>query len=58
MDTLGRQVEPEDFDGHQTIAFRFIGTKYRTQSTGTDLMKYSKWTEGVWRGGAGNFRVQ
>jgi len=30
MDTLGRQVEPEDFDGHQTIAFRFIGTKYRT----------------------------
>ena len=27
-------------------------------NTGTDLMKYSKWTERVWRGGAGNFRVQ
>ena len=58
MDTLGRQVESEDFDGNQAIALRFVRAKHRTQSAGTDLMKYPKWTEGVWRGGAGNFRVQ
>jgi hypothetical protein len=58
MDALGRQVEPEDFDGNQPIALRFIRAKHRTQSTGTDLMEDTKWTEGVWRGGTGNFRVQ
>jgi hypothetical protein len=58
MDTFGRQVEAEDFDRNQAIALRFVRTKHRTQSTGTDLMKYPKWTKGVWRGGAGNFRVQ
>ena len=58
MDTFGRQVEAEDFDRNQAIAIRFVRTKHRTQSTGTDLMKYAKWTKGVWRGGAGSFRVQ
>ena len=58
MDTFGLQVEAEDFDRNQAIAFRFVRTKHRTQRTGTDLMKYPKWTKGVWRGGAGNFRVQ
>ena len=58
MDALGRQVEAEHFDGNQPIAFRFVRAKHRAQSTGTDLMKYPKWTKGVWRGGAGNFRVQ
>src|SRR5262249_38302962 len=58
MGTLRRQVESEDLDRHEAIALRFVRTKHRPQSTGTDLMKYSKWTEGVWRTGAGNFRVQ
>ena len=58
MDALGRQVEAEDFDGNQAVALWFIRTKHRTQSTGTDLMEDTKWTEGVWRAGAGNFRVQ
>ena len=49
MDAFGRQVEPEDFDGDQPIALRFIRAKHRTQSTGTDLMEHAKWTEGVWR---------
>jgi hypothetical protein len=49
MGSLGRQVETEDFDRYEAIAFRLVRTKNRPQSTGTDLMKYSKWTEGVWR---------
>ena len=58
MHPLRRQVEAEDFDRHQAIALRLVRAKHRPQSTGTDLMKYSKWTESVWRSGAGNFRVQ
>lgn len=47
MNTFGRKVEPEDFDRHQAITIWFVRAKHRPQSTGTDLMKYSKWTEGV-----------
>ena len=49
MGTLRRQVEAEDFDRDEAIALRFVRPKHRPQSTGTDLMKYSKWTERVWR---------
>jgi hypothetical protein len=58
MNAFGRKIETKDFDGDQTIPFRIVRAKHGTQGTGTDLMENAKWTEGVWRGGAGNFRVQ
>jgi hypothetical protein len=58
VDTFGRQIQPEELDGHEPIAIGLIRTEYRTQRTRTDLMKHAKRTEGIGGRRAGNFRVQ
>ena len=58
MHAFGREIQPEQFDGHEPIALRFVRAEYRTQGTGADLMKHAKWTEGIRGRSAGSFRVQ
>jgi hypothetical protein len=58
MDPLGRKVESEEFDGHETIVVRIEGPKYGTQCTGANLMENPEWTEGFWRRGTRSVRVQ
>jgi hypothetical protein len=50
VNALGREVEPEQFDGDEPIAIGIVRTKNRPQYAGADLIQDSKWTEGgVWR---------
>jgi len=55
---FGRKIEPEELDGDEAIAIRFVRTEHRTQRTRTDLMKHAKWTEGIRERRADSFRVQ
>ena len=58
MDTLGRQIELEELDRDEPLAFRIVRPKHRSESPRTDLMKNTKRSERVWRRCAGSFRVQ
>ena len=58
MTAFGWKIEPENFDGDESIAIGVVCTKNRSQSTIANLVKHAKRTEGVRRRGAGSFRVQ
>ena len=58
MHAFGRQVEPEQLDGDEPIAFGIEPAKHRTQRAGANLMKDAKRTEPVWRRRTGSVRVQ
>ena len=58
VDALGRQVESEQFDGDQSLAFGIERPKDGTQCASADLMKNPERTEGVWKRSTGSFRVQ
>jgi hypothetical protein len=58
MDPLGRKVESEEFDGHETIVVRIECPEHGSQSAGANLMENPEWTEGFWRRGTRSVRVQ
>ena len=58
MQPFERQIERELLDGNNPIPIGIVGAKHRTQRPGANLMKNTKWSEGVrWRG-ARSFPVQ
>jgi hypothetical protein len=58
MNALGTNIEFEEFDRDNAIALDVVAAKHRPQRACTDLMKYSKRTERIWRRRARSFRVQ
>ena len=58
MDSLGRKIECEEFDGDKTFAPRIVRAKHRPKGPCTDLMKNTKRSKRVWRRSADRFRVQ
>ena len=58
VQALRRHVEPQDFDRDQPRAIGIVGTKDRTERSGTDLMQDPERSERVRRRGAGSFRMQ
>jgi hypothetical protein len=58
VDALGRQVEPEEFDGNQTLAIGVVRTKDGTQSAGANLMENPERAEGIERRRIRSVRVQ
>ena len=58
MDALGRQIEPEQLDGDETIAIGIEGAKDGSRCAGANLMENPEWTEGFWRRGTRSVRVQ
>jgi len=58
MDTLGRQIEPEVFDGDEAIVLGIVRTKDRARCAGTNLMENPERTERIWRRSTRSVRVQ
>jgi hypothetical protein len=58
MDPLGREVESEEFDGHEALVVRIERPKHGSQCAGANLMENPEWTEGFWRRGTRSVRVQ
>ena len=58
MNTLGRQIELEEFDGDETFALGIVRPEDWSKGPRADLMKNTKRSERVWRRSAGSFRVQ
>jgi hypothetical protein len=58
MDPLGRQIEFEELDRDEPLAFRIVSPEHRSKSPRTDLMKNTKRSERIWRRCGGSFRVQ
>jgi hypothetical protein len=58
MDPFGRKIEPEQFDGYETIVVRIERSKHGSQCAGANLMENPEWTEGFWRRGTRSVRVQ
>ncbi len=58
MDAPGRQVESEEFNGHETIVVRIERPKHGPQCTGANLMENPEWTEGLRRRSTRSVRVQ
>jgi hypothetical protein len=58
VQAIRRQIEPQDFDRDQPRPIGIVGTKDRTQRSGTNLMQDPERSERVRRRGAGSFRMQ
>jgi hypothetical protein len=58
VDPLRRQIELEELDRDEPLAFRIVRPEHRSESPCTDLMKNTKRSERIWRRCAGSFRVQ
>jgi hypothetical protein len=58
VEALRRQIEPQDLDRDQPRPIGIVGTKDRTERSGTDLMQDPERAERVRRRGAGSFRMQ
>jgi hypothetical protein len=58
MDALGREVQPEEFDGDEPVAIRIERPKHGPQGAGANLMENPEWTEGFWRRSTRSVRVQ
>jgi len=55
---LGRQIEPEELDRHESFALGIVPAKNRSKGSCTDLMKNTIGSEGIWGRRAGSFSVQ
>jgi hypothetical protein len=58
VQALRRHIEPQDLDRDQPRPIGIVGTKYRPERSGTDLMKNSERSERVRRRSAGGFGMQ
>ena len=58
VDPLRRQIEFEELDRDEPLAFRIVRPEHRSKSPRTDLMKNTKRSECIWRRCGGSFRVQ
>ncbi len=46
---FGRQVQTEEFDGNEAVAFGIVSAKNRPEGTGANLMENPEPSEGIWR---------
>jgi hypothetical protein len=58
VNPLRRQIEFEELDRNEPLAFRIVRPEHRSKSPRTDLMKNTKRSERIWRRCGGSFRVQ
>jgi hypothetical protein len=58
VNSLRRQIDFEELDRDEPLAFWIVGPEHRSKSPRTDLMKNTKRSERIWRRCGGSFRVQ
>jgi hypothetical protein len=58
MRPFRRQIQSEEFDGDEAVLLGLIRAKDGAESTGANLVKYTKRSECVRRRGTGSVRVQ
>jgi hypothetical protein len=58
MQLVGRETEPEQFDGDKSIVLGIVRAIHRTERSRANLMEYPEGPERVWRRGAGGIRMQ